>query len=322
MKIGILGSGAMGSLVGYFLQKGGEDVWLIDPYKEHMEAIRQKGLHVLLHRRDIGVKTEEVIEMKTTTDGNEVGKCDLVIVLTKSPYTTAAIKGATALFGEDTFVLTLQNGLGNEDKLLEFFPPERVGCGVLEIQSTLIAPGEIHSAVTESIGVRFRCIAGVAPASLLKLEECLNKTEAKALYTDETNRMIWRKALVNLPTSFVTGLIGVPAMIINEHQSGRNLFEGIIREAVEVANSTGMDFDADEEVENFITATAPRLLKFSSAARDMFNNRITEIESLNGAIGQIGRKTGIATPINDTIANMVRVIQSTYDKQAEIDRNA
>src|SRR5512146_2651753 len=113
MKICMLGSGALGSAIGGVLAEGGNDVWLIDAWAGHIEAMRSRGLTL----RDGGV--DRTVEVKASTSPEGIGPADLVVVLVKSYHTREAIEKAGAILGRDTVVMSLQNGLGHEEVLAE-----------------------------------------------------------------------------------------------------------------------------------------------------------------------------------------------------------
>ena len=323
MKIAILGAGGTGSCIGYFLQKANDEVWLVDVNAEHMQAVRENGLSVALSNVKAKTTINETIRINATTSAKEAGPCDLVIILTKEPSTRAAVEGSRELFDSGSFVLMMQNGIGNEEALFDYFPEDRIGRGVATVSSTLVAPGVIHGRYgADPLVLRFGSLNGRAPWQLKELLGHMNASGADSELSDDIMKTVWDKALVNLPTSFVTGLVGIPAPGIINTQPGRELMSNILSEAIDVASACGITYDKQKEIDVFLAEYGPHMAKFSSAARDMFNHRITEVEAINGAIGRLGRKYGIPTPVNDTIADLVRTIQLTYAEQDEAQKNA
>ena len=123
MKICFLGAGALGSAIGGVLTEAGNEVWLVDRGQEHVDAINTRGLAL----REDGVDRTVAARARTSVEG--IGPADLVVVLVKSFHTRAAIEGAGALLGQDTVVVSLQNGLGHEDILAEAVGREKVIAG-------------------------------------------------------------------------------------------------------------------------------------------------------------------------------------------------
>lgn len=311
MQIGIIGSGAVGAFLGAVLSKAREDVLLFDINKEHIEAINHNGLEIRLYDRSDTLITENITNITAISDPASLYPCQIVIVLTKTFSTRQAIQDAKLMFDENTFVLSLQNGLDNDALLLEYFPSFRVGCGYINIKSDVIAPGVIEAHINEDPCIFFRCIEGTVNSTLKSLEQVFALTPTKAEYTNDTARMIWTKVIMNVATSFTCALTLLPASQINCIAAGRELFSVLIREAIAVANASGMNFNAEEQVRIFIEETANSRENFPADARAMFNGQQTEVESLNGAIGRIGKRYGINTPANDMISNIVRVIQQS-----------
>ncbi len=139
MKIAILGAGAIGSLFGALLWELGEDVVLIGR-KRHVDAIKSRGLKVS------GISGERIVKPKAVTTTQEVGKVDLIIISVKSYDTEQAAKNALNMIHHNTVVLTIQNGLGNIEKLCEIIGEKHVVGGVTMQGSTLVKPGEIYHA--------------------------------------------------------------------------------------------------------------------------------------------------------------------------------
>lgn len=149
MKIAVLGAGAMGSLIGAFLKKSGEDVLLVDPYEEHMKKIRMEGLTLHLNGN------VETICMDTVTSPDGQQAVDLLIVLVKGIYTDSALAGAKDMIGSHTYLLTLQNGLGNSEVLKKYAKETHILKGVMKIASRMEAPGEIASKTMAGVPALF-----------------------------------------------------------------------------------------------------------------------------------------------------------------------
>src|SRR5687767_3857562 len=125
MRIAVIGAGAMGSVFGARLAQAGNQVTLLDVWPEAVEAINAGGLRV--EGREGGVET---VAVRATTDAWEVGTVDLALVFVKCYHTEAAVRGAIPMLGEETAVLSLQNGWGNAPRIAEIVGQERVLAGV------------------------------------------------------------------------------------------------------------------------------------------------------------------------------------------------
>lgn len=125
MKIAIVGCGAMGSVYAALLADAGHDVWAVDSWKEHVDAMRSKGLRLE------GASGDRTVALHASTDAAEVGPCDLVIIATKAMHVEQAATASKALVGDNTMVLSIQNGLGGPDTTARILGKQRVMVGVV-----------------------------------------------------------------------------------------------------------------------------------------------------------------------------------------------
>ena len=133
----MIGSGATGSVFASYLRLGGAGVWLVDPYKAHLDAAVERGM--LFHRPDGDTL---VTGFSAAPTADTIGTMDVVIILVKTTMTELAVKGALPAIGENTVVMSLQNGLGNVEKIAQFVPSERIMYGSGNIGTELPAPDE------------------------------------------------------------------------------------------------------------------------------------------------------------------------------------
>ena len=313
MKIAILGAGAIGSMLGMFLQKGGADLVLVDPYREHMEHIAQVGLE---YTSVSGEK--ETVKMKTVTDPKQTGPADLVIVLTKGMFTEDALAGASNLIGESTYLMSLQNGLGQWEVLTKFVPLERVLQGCLGFSSALQGPGVIHGNINRLPG-KVHVYAGCrvntpeARAAAMAVVEYARAGSLTAEFAENIDVPVWKKAVNNVSCNALCGILHLTIGQMYADENGRRIHHGLLEELVAVARAKGLDFDAGELIASFEKVTLPGVEQhYSSTANDMFAHKKTEIEYLNGAISRYGRELGIPTPWNDAVTAMVRAIEGNY----------
>jgi len=127
VKIAIVGCGAMGSVYAGLFASAGHEVWAIDRWREHIEAIRNNGLRLE------GKSGDRTVKVNATTDTRDAGTCDLVILATKAMHVAPAAESAKALLGKDTPVLSIQNGLGGPDTAAGILGRDRVLVGVVGV---------------------------------------------------------------------------------------------------------------------------------------------------------------------------------------------
>lgn len=309
-KIAILGAGAMGSLVGAFLIRGGADVILVDPYEAHMDTIRTTGLMMHIN--------EETIcqQIPTCYHADQAGPVDVVICLVKSLFTEKALLEAKALFKPSTLILTLQNGLGNADTISHLFSPDRILQGVMKITSQLNAPGELTSHILpEMTAIHIGTMNGntdaIVAAQSLAVYWC--KGGLKAEYHDNINDFIWGKAVNNIAINSACAITRLNIGSFLSEPKGWFITEQCIREVIAVANAKGIKLNFNTVTESIQKNTIPKFgSHYPSTAQDVMNKKTTEIETLNGAIVKYGKRLGIPTPYNECVAAFIQVIQNHY----------
>ena len=305
MRIAVVGSGAMGSLFGGMLAEAGEEVTLVDVWEEHVRAINERGLTVR------GVGGERTIRVAATTKPGEVGPVDLVLIFVKSYDTEKAAADALPMASGETAFLTLQNGLGNLEKIAEVVGSHRVVVGVTAQGSTLLGPGEIrHAGVgATTIGE----LNGATTARILRIKEAFNRaglaTEVSASILDA----VWSKVLVNVGINALTALTGLRNGELLAFPEIRGVMRRAVLEAQEVAEAKGVRIGGDpvEKVYEVAEATAANR---SSMLQDIDRCRRTEIAALNGAIVEMGRRLGVDTPVNEALTAAVLGLESARMK--------
>jgi 2-dehydropantoate 2-reductase len=303
MKTAIMGAGAMGSLFGGLLTLSGEDVWLVDIRKENVEAMRLNGLTIEEKGKSLSVPVNAVTEVTS------IGKADLVIFFVKTYQTERAVSDSLVLQKEETIFLTLQNGLGNEEVIYEKIDRNKVMVGVTGQGATLLGPcrirhagwgktfiGELDHRVTDrAIRVsQMFCRAGI-------------ETEVSSNIHD----LVWDKLFANVGINSLTALTGLKNGQLLNHPETLRLMEVLVSEAAEVARRKGVRIKGNpiERVRNVAEATRENR---SSMGQDFDYKRRTEIDAINGAIVREAERLGIATPYNQMITDLVKVIEKRF----------
>jgi 2-dehydropantoate 2-reductase len=140
MKIAVIGVGAMGSVYAALLADAGNDVWAIDTWADHLDAIGQNGLRVEGASGDRTITTVHAV-----SDVTEAGECDLYIIATKASGVEAAARAIAPVMGKQSLVLTIQNGLGSGERIAQFMPTGNVLLGVADgFGASMKGPGHAH----------------------------------------------------------------------------------------------------------------------------------------------------------------------------------
>ena len=308
MKIAIIGVGAMGSIyAGLLADAGKHDVWAIDTWKDHVEAINVNGLRVE------GASGDRTVKIHATTNAGDVKDVDLVIIATKDDGVSGAAKAALQVAKKDAPVLTIQNGLGSADKVAEIVGSKRIMMGVVGgFGASIKAPGHAHHN-----GMEFLRLGEMDGGLTPRLEMVKKAWEAggfKVLTFDDIHKMVWEKLICNCTYSGPCALTGLTVGQVQASPSGWSVASACATEAYMVALARGIKLDFDDPVRyvrdfgNKIPNARPSMLL------DHMANRPAEVDNINGAIPREGAKVSIATPVNSMVVALLKAKESGFAK--------
>ena len=307
MKIAIIGSGAMGSLYGGILAENGHEVYFIDVFKEHVDAINHKGLCIVKDNKERYIKN-----VKAVVDSSSIGIVDLAIVFVKSTITDIAVEENKSILGKNTIVLTLQNGLGNIEKINKVVDISQIIVGTSANGASFIEPGKIrHSGHG---GTVLGEISGEKTKRINKIYEIMNLDElGNAKISENVMSLIWEKLIVNCGINPLSALTNLKNGGLLETRESEEILENIVAEAIEVAKKSNikLSFDNADYCKEVCRATSGNI---SSMLSDVLNNRKTEIMNINGAIVRIGKELGVDTPYNEIMTNLILLKEKSYKK--------
>lgn len=301
MKIAVVGAGAMGSLFGGLLAASGEEVTLVDVWREHVESINAEGLRIK------GPGGSRSISVDATTDPSSVGPVDLIILFVKSYDTIEATRDALPMVSEDTVFLSLQNGLGNIEKILEVAGSGRVIPGTTAHGCTLIGPGEIFHAgrgptiIGELDGQVSERVRGIGDA--------LERAGFETVISEAIRGALWSKVLVNVGINPLTALTGLRNGELLDYPEIKGVMAGAVEEAIRVAEALGVDLGDGGHVEKVYGVARATASNRSSMLQDVERGRRTEIDALNGAIVDSAGRLGLKVPVNETLTAAVRGLE-------------
>lgn len=310
MKIAVVGPGAMGCLIAGFLKmRTKEDVWLLDTHEER--AVRTKNG---------GIKIESTggahqVKMDVASSAKEIGLCDLVMICVKSYSTEESCKDIKDLIGEDTHVLTLQNGIGNVQILNEHFGEERVIAGVTNHGATLLGAGHTrHAGKGDTIIGKSD---GRLSGALKEVSALLSKAGFDTKISKDIDSVIWSKLVINVGINALTAITRLNNGRLVEFEEPRALLRSAVQEAVKIVKRKRIKLAYDDPIQKAESVAKATGLNVSSMLQDVLNKKRTEIDFINGAIVRQGKALGIPTPVNEVLTNLVRTIEMTYDKMVK-----
>ncbi|MGD2272503.1 MAG: 2-dehydropantoate 2-reductase [Desulfobacterales bacterium] len=305
MKIAVVGAGAMGSLFGALLSEKGNDVWLYDVWKEHIQAVHNNGLHI--ERSD---KTRR-IDIKATTRSEDIGHVELAIIFVKSTHTESAAAIACGLAGAGGLVITLQNGMGNADVISKVIDPDRILAGTTSHGATMLGPGKVRHAGSgpTTIGMWEPSKKGFARAK--KFADFFTQAGIETEAVENVRDIVWHKLFINVGINAITALAGIKNGQILDLEVTRELSRAAVEEAIHVARAEGIEIKAGTVLQVFEVAkmTAPNR---SSMGQDVDHHRQTEISAINGFIVRRAKRLGLKAPVNQTLTALVETLQHHY----------
>ena len=305
MKTCVLTAGSLGSAIGGTLALAGNEVHLVARPK-HVAAMNEHGLTLV---SPDGAEQVAKVYAHETAEG--IGVCDLVIVLCKAMDTAAVVTGAgvSDLIGPETAVISLQNGLGAEDILVETFGADHVLGGKTYAGGMLLEPGRVrasiegkHTVIGEldgSVTDRAKRIAGAFEAAGLQCEA-----------SDNVMGIIWDKLLVNVSTGALCATTGLPYGDLYDEPTIREVALMAVQEGIDIAHALGVKLTSDDPEYSWELARAGLGADFKpSLLQSIENGRKTEVDVIAGAVVREGRKIGIPTPVNQTLVAVVHGIE-------------
>lgn len=302
MDIAILGAGAMGSLFGGLLAEADHRVTLVDVDQAHLDSIRREGLHVTT---DAGARA--VTNLSVTRTEDVVDAPELLIVFTKTFHTQKALAAAPMLIGRNTFVLSLQNGLGNVERIAQYVPLECVMVGMTTWPADKSVPGQVASHGTGAI--RLMSADGGAQDVVARTVEALNSADLNCTADPNIWSAIWEKVAFN---AALNGLCAITRCAVGElaNVDGQALAGRIVEEVTDVAQASGVAVDPGHIIETVEHALAHHREHRPSMLQDVLAGRKTEIEAINGEVVVRARELGIDVPCTQAVLHLVRLIEN------------
>lgn len=303
-RIGVVGPGALGCLFAGLLALAGHDVRLLGRRTEQAEALDRDGVVV---ERDGEARRAAV---RAATDPAVLGPVDLAIVLVKATDTAEAAPRLPALLGLHAPALSLQNGLGNIEALTAVLGTNRVLGGVSSQGATMLGVGHVRH-------------AGFGPTSLAEahgglteraetIAAMLDRAGLNARAYPDAAPLIWGKLIANAAINPLGALLRCQNGQTVERPASRELFLGLAREAGDVARALRVALPFDDPAQHAESVAQVTYGNRNSMLQDVENRRRTEIDAINGAVARLGAKYDVPTPLNATIATLIRALEDEY----------
>jgi 2-dehydropantoate 2-reductase len=303
----ILGAGALGSLWGARLSLTDARVSLLSTNREHIQAIRQRGLIV----EELDGSTPCYPVDAHDHPRSLGGVPDLVLVVVKTYSIDHAVSGIIGHCGPGTLFLTLQNGIGNWERIARLVGKESVLVGTTSQGSAMIEPGRVRHGGN---GPTFLGEPQGPPSPRVQsLVELFQRAGFKTEARDRMEQLIWEKLHANVGINAITALTGIRNGFIAETPVAGELCRAAVEEAMLVARARGFEIAADM-VERVLAIAQATARNRSSMGQDVDRRKQTEIDAINGAIVAFGEQVHVSTPVNRTLTQLVKTLEASYLK--------
>jgi 2-dehydropantoate 2-reductase len=307
MKIAIVGTGAMGSVYASHLGKAGHEVWAIDIWQEHLDAIAGSGLAVS------GASGSFVVDsLRVGRTPADAGNCDVWVIATKAADVDAAAAAVAPLLRPDDVVMAFQNGLGAGERVARRISEDHIVVGIAEgFGSSIPEPGRVHHEGKRLIRI------GEMNGGLTPRVQAIAQAWRDAGFNVEAfadiHRMIWEKFLCNVTLSAPCAVFDVTIGELMSNPETWGVALGCTAEAYRLGLAKGVQFPFEDPL-RYVTDFAATIPNSSPSMRlDQLARRRSEIDVINGAVVTLSRELGLEAPYNETLCAVLRRREALFD---------
>ncbi|MDP8955950.1 MAG: 2-dehydropantoate 2-reductase [Actinomycetota bacterium] len=298
IRVAVYGAGAVGGFFGGRLAQTGADVSLI-ARGSHLEILRKEGLRVRSVRGDF------TIQPPATDDPNDVGPCDYVLFCVKSFDTEEASARLGPLLKPGTAVVSLQNGVDNEEKIAASVGWDHVMGGVTYIFASIAEPGVITDAGGPA-KVIFGEFGSSTSSRAKRLLDLFQRAGVNAELSDNIRGAIWYKFTFIVALAGMTAAVRLPIGDIRTTRESWEMFRRILEEVCAVAAAEGVILPQDTVDQHMRFAEGLEAESYSSLYHDMTHGNRMELEALHGTAVRLGHRHGVAVPMCEAIYATLR----------------
>ncbi len=300
MRILVIGAGALGGLIGAHLSEAGSDVTLVEVNKARARLLSEMGIFITQDGRD-----ERCVRLEVVSSLEGLTPYDLIFVAVKTYQTEDAVRAAMPVVGPGTRFLSLQNGIGNTDVMARIVGSERVLCGITYHSIQHTGPNRIH----------FR--AGIKPIQIAPhtgritpdIEAIGQLLSGAGLPTDvvpSIDSVIWQKLLHNAVVNPVSAVTGLTCREMLADEDLMSFMRDLCGECIDVMRAHGVPIVDEEDPFRPVMGSLKALGKNRpSMWQDLTRGQQTEVDAINGAIVDEGKRLGILAPHNKALVHFI-----------------
>lgn len=301
MRIGIVGVGSLGALLGGLLMEGGFDTVLIERDKDHADYIGENGLRLE------GVSGDRTLRPQIVSEPQDAGTVDLCIVAVKSYDTASTLPTLGTLLSSQGVILTLQNGIGNYEVLEAAFP-NRVLLGATTMGAMALGKGTFRH--TGFGHTRLGEADGIVRERTLEVGRILERMNGGPVdVVENAIGCVWSKLIINAAINAPATLLRVRNGDLPKTEGGLELIHTIVEECMTVVKSKGISLVFDDPADQVLLVCSGTAQNINSMFQDIIARRKTEIDFINGAISRLAKDMGTSAHINSGLTLLIHALE-------------
>jgi len=305
-KVVVVGAGAVGAVVAAAIHRGlpGKASLLVDAARS--ERLRAEGLLINGKRVDLPLSPVSVAP-------GTVQAADLIIVAVKQQQLAQAILDMAPYVGEGTLLISLLNGIASEDDLARAFGRDKVLYAMILGIDAVREGGEIRHS---SFGVinfgEAKNPPGAPSENVARVASFFDRAGVAYAVPEDMVRTLWYKLMINVGINQASAVLRAPYGVFQRLPEARRVMDAAMLEliAISKAKGTGLSEGDLQSWYRTLAGLAPEAK--TSMLQDVEAGRKTEVEIFSGAVVRMGEETGLPTPVNRLLFDMIRAIEQAY----------
>jgi 2-dehydropantoate 2-reductase len=306
--IAVVGAGAVGSFYGAMLARAGHRVTLIGR-PAHVQAISRNGLKLDLATSS----TTEIIQIEASTELSSLHIADLVLFCVKSTDSASVALQIAPYLSPNALMMSLQNGVENSNLIAQHVANVVIPC-VVYVATEIPAPGCVkhHGRGDLVIGTMQSSRLSDPQKTLQAIVELFASAQVSVQISTNVMAELWSKLMINCAFNAISGLAQIQYGKLAALEPVRSTQTALVKEVIAVAKADGIHLSETLALQAVEQISVTMGSQKSSTAQDMARSKPSEIDHLNGFIVRRGMALGVATPVNQALFALVKLVESTY----------
>jgi len=295
MKVGIVGAGSLGLLYSHSFHEHAVDFVIYEVNEEIVDDIKKNGISLSADG------TAKNISPAIDSSPVVLHDADIIFLFVKSYSTSDAVNDIKDHINQNSIIVSLQNGLGNVEEIKKFIDTDRIVYG-----STTIGAAKPSLSTVIAGGTGIISIGGADKKNVMKVNSLLKDSGFDSNIIDDSDSVIWKKAIINAGINPIAALLKIPNGEILSNRYALALQEDIIKEAVTAAIANNIEINFDEILQTTRDVCKRTCKNLCSMLQDIHSGRMTEIDSITGKIIEYGEKKGLNMPFNKSLYLLIK----------------